>query len=320
MDAREPLAPEGSQLTLPVPADFRLAPTVCSYGYFLLAPTFWDRHADTLLTRLAAGDRVVALAVTHDRARRRLRIRCDLRLDPREAAAVRAGLHRMLRVGFDVKPWHRLSQEAKRRGFGRLFRGASLFEDIVRTMTSCNVAWPNTVRMNLRLCELAGGGAFPTPARLASWEPQTLQARCRVGYRAARIVALARAVSDGGLDLDRLEDPARPTPELRDELLRIPGVGPYSANNILQLLGRFEHLPIDSETHRHFREVHRLPEPATAAQRRELERRIASHYDRYAPYQFLAYWFELMRGYEGRAGPIETWPEAKSQAFTARGV
>jgi 3-methyladenine DNA glycosylase/8-oxoguanine DNA glycosylase len=265
------------------------------------------------------GGRVVAVAVTHDPARRRLRARCDLRLEAREAAAVRAGLKRMLRVGFDVKPWHRLEPQAKRRGFGRLFRGASLFEDIVRTMTSCNVAWPNTVRMNLRLCELVGDGAFPTPSRLAAWEPHTLQARCRVGYRAARIVALARAVCDGRLDLEGLEDPARPTPELRDELLRIPGVGPYSANNILQLLGRFEHLPIDSETYRHFHEVHRLPQPQTATERRELDLRIRSHYDRYAPYQFLAYWFELMRGYEGRAGHVETWPQANSNAFTAKG-
>ena len=41
-------------------------------------------------------------------------------------------------------------------------------------------------------------------------------------------------------------------------------------------------------------------------------------YARFAPYQFLAYWFELWRGYERRVGDARGWNAAQHGAtFTA---
>ena len=103
------------------------------------------------------------------------------------------------------------------------------------------------------------------------------------------------------LDLRWLEHPLRTGDEVFDRMLRVYGFGKFAAYNVCQLLGHHASFPFDSETVRHFREEHGAPRglalPAVAA----LARR---HYDRYAPFQFLAYWFELWRGYERRRGGV----------------
>lgn len=68
---------------------------------------------------------------------------------------------------------------------------------------------------------------FPSPEVLAARDPADLQRAVGVtGARARTVVALARAVSAGGLTLAATADPA-PT---RAALLDLPGVGPWTAD------------------------------------------------------------------------------------------
>ncbi len=57
---------------------------------------------------------------------------------------------------------------------------------------------------------------------------------------------LAQQVDDGSLDLQALQTSSLPTAELRKEFLKINGIGPYAAANLLMLLGRYDFLTIDS--------------------------------------------------------------------------
>src|SRR5205085_280451 len=104
--------------------------------------------------------------------------------------------------------------------------------------TSCNVTWPNTVNMNRRMCEVLGERvesgkgvrhAFPSAKKLARTRAQTLRARCRVGYRDARIIELARLfstpLSRGGLDQAWMEDPSTSDDALHEALIELPGIG-----------------------------------------------------------------------------------------------
>ena len=68
----------------------------------------------------------------------------------------------------------------------------------------------------------------------------------RVGYRAPSIHELAVRVASGELDLESLKTSDLPTLELRKELLKIKGVGPYAAANLLLILGRGDFIPVDS--------------------------------------------------------------------------
>jgi len=57
---------------------------------------------------------------------------------------------------------------------------------------------------------------------------------------------LAVRVSSGELDLESYKTSSLSTLDLRRELLKIRGVGPYAAANLLMILGRHDFIPIDS--------------------------------------------------------------------------
>lgn len=224
-------------------------------------------------------------------------------------------LSRMLRLDEtpdDLARFHAVDPRWAPSGRGRLLRSPTLFEDVVKTVTSCNVAWPSTIKMNAKLCDLVGGG-FPSARALARKRPQTLRARCGVGYRDARLVELAKLFARGEVDVDRLEDPATPDDDVFEMLVALPGVGPYAAGNIMQLLGRYSRLAIDTETERHAREHLGFCETGTA-----MTKRIEKHYGRFGDQKFRSYWFELWAAYEKRRGPAWTWaPKETGPSFTA---
>jgi 3-methyladenine DNA glycosylase/8-oxoguanine DNA glycosylase len=249
----------------------------------------------------------------------RLSIRVNHALKPSQRTLLISMIRRMLRLDesrADLDSFHALDPRWKESGRGRIFRSPTLFEDVLKTVTSCNVTWPGTLHMNHRLCETLGppvrldngeiAHGFPSPRKLARTRPATLRARCRVGYRDVRIVELAKlfahADTPRGIQAHLLEDPAQPESTIRSMLMDLPGVGPYAANNILQLLGRYGHVPLDTESVRHGRNI--LNFPGTPAQ---VMKRVKEHFARFGDQAFRSYWFELWSQYEAKHGPAWTW-------------
>jgi len=72
--------------------------------------------------------------------------------------------------------------------------------------------------------------AFPTAARLAGASEAELRA-CKMGFRAPYLLAVARRVEGGRIDLERL--PAVPFEAARAELMTLPGVGRKIADCVL---------------------------------------------------------------------------------------
>ncbi len=85
--------------------------------------------------------------------------------------------------------------------------------------------------------------AYPTPGRLARAGEEQLRA-CMLGYRAKNLLATARLVASGAVDLvaiGKLDDD-----EAHARLRRLPGVGPKVANCVLLFgYGRLKAFPID---------------------------------------------------------------------------
>jgi len=134
----------GSTLAVKVPEDFRLARDVCSYGYFLLAPHHWLVNEQAQVTCLHLDDGPAGCKVTQPNEKNGsdLRIRFDRRLSRTEQSTARAQLSRMLRLDetkADVRAFHKVDPRWKRSGRARLMRSPTLFEDVVKTVTSCNV-------------------------------------------------------------------------------------------------------------------------------------------------------------------------------------
>jgi 3-methyladenine DNA glycosylase/8-oxoguanine DNA glycosylase len=347
-----------TRLTIRVPADFVLSRDVCSYGYFVLAPNLWHVPSQSLYRMLDLEGGPALVRVTQPlragqprvfaprprgasaepgspaRSVRRgrgvfphrpgapLAAGFDRVLSRAEQGQARTQIGRMLRLDEDAghaAAFHAADPRWRRSGHCRLFRSPTLFEDVVKTVTSCNVTWPSTVNMNQNMCEVLGRrGAFPTAGAMARTRPGTLRARCRVGYRDRRLVELAglftpRRGRPAEVDEAYLADPATPDDEVFKFLKGLPGIGPYAAGNIMMLLGRYSRLAIDSESVRHGRTV--LGMKGTE---RAIAKRLAEHYEPFGPFKFKSFWFELWTSYEDRHQRANLWVRDEvAKAFTA---
>ncbi len=303
--------------------DFDFRSAVCSHGFFMLAPNSWDPGGGVLSTAVAVDDEHAVAADLQAAADGRVRILLTGRPGRAAVGAVRRAAVRMLRLDEDLSGFHarcrssRTHRPAARQRFGRLLRGASFFEDVVKVICTCNTAWSRTVVMVGNLvnswgvpAEGTGRRAFPTPGRLAVATEARLRA-AGLGYRAAWIAALARAVADGRLDLTAFERSAAPTADLMRDLRRIRGIGPYGAAHLAMLLGRYGCLAWDSEMRRMLggREPGRRWTPAEAI----------DYYRIWEPYQFLAYWYDLWRDYADVHGAPHLWdPSIVAGGITRR--
>lgn len=300
------------RITLPTPADFDLGAAVCSHGFFVLAPNQWDPASRTLGTVITL-DETTAVQITlreADRQHLRLDSRSSLPADYR--ATLRRAVGRMLRLEESLAPFHALCEQhpshqaAARTRFGRLLRSPTLFEDCVKVICTCNVAWRQTVAMVERIVESWGvptpdgrARGFPTPSLLAAVPIDEMKRTARVGYRAGFIHELADQVAGSRLDLGAIEAFVGTSEELHRQLRGIRGIGPYAAAHLAMLLGRYDRLAVDTELVRFFGDRHPRLRPTPA--------RIQAYYRRWHPYEFLAYWYELWQGYVDRHGPADTW-------------
>ncbi|MGH7759764.1 MAG: DNA-3-methyladenine glycosylase family protein, partial [Candidatus Dormibacteria bacterium] len=181
------------------------------------------------------------------------------------------------------------------RGAGRMLRGQSVFEDVVKTICTTNCSWSATVRMvgalvsELGQSDGQGSCAFPTPQALAQAGEDWYRERARTGYRGTYLRQLAVAVADGRLDLEGLRDPELPDPEVERRLLALPGVGPYAAAHImLTSLGRYHMLVLDSWTRPTYQRLIGRAASDTAIRRR---------FARFGDFRGLAFWLYLTRGW-----------------------
>ena len=105
-----------------------------------------------------------------------------------------------------------------------------------------------------------------------------------MGYRAQAIHDLGRRAASGDLDIEAFKDSGLSTLDLRKELLKIRGVGPYAAANLLMILGRSDFIPIDTwaltlVSH----EWHRG--------RKITPKHVERAFKRWGEYKGLAFWF-----------------------------
>jgi 3-methyladenine DNA glycosylase/8-oxoguanine DNA glycosylase len=175
---------------------------------------------------------------------------------------------------------------------GRVLKSPAVFEDVVKTILTTNTSWGGTIRMIEALVSRFGDPlpeepsrrAFPTPGQLADLDVQTLRSEARLGYRAPFVLELTQAVASGDLDLESLRTTGDPTEEVRAGLLDIKGVGAYSAANLLVLLGRYDHIPVDSWARKLVAHEWHDGEPVGDAE-------VEAAFDRWGEWKGLAYWF-----------------------------
>ena len=238
--------------------------------------------------------------------------------DPGVATEMARRANVMLHLDEDLRGFYAMSkarpelQAARRAGAGRLMRAPSLWEDIVKTILSTNTVWRQAVVMINRLAELGDVcpvepdlRAWPTPGQITRAGERYLRDTVRAGYRAPYVFELARRMKNGDIDLEAIEAqaPKMDVDALFKALTSIKGIGKSSAHYLMNLLGRYDHISIDSATYAYAkRELFRG--------RRPTEKQIRRRFAQFGKWQSLVYWF-------ARWSPKPAWWEDSSGRSSA---
>jgi 3-methyladenine DNA glycosylase/8-oxoguanine DNA glycosylase len=288
------------------PVDF--ARTIVSHGVAELPPNRLDLEARTLETTLAVPGGARTVRVTHGDGSIRVELRAG-RAEQTHIGALSGALRHIFRLDEDLSPFYELVRRDPELdwcavGAGRMLRGATVFEDVVKTICTTNTAWSGTRKMTAALVDNLGveapGGAraFPTPEAMAAADEAFYREVIRAGYRGPYLRTLAADVAAGHIDLETLDDPELPDDEAAARLLALPGVGPYAAAHImLTSLGRYSRLVLDSWTRPTYGRLSgaRGPLKDTTIERR---------FKRYGDWAGLAFWLYLTRGWVDDGLPV----------------
>ena len=284
------------KFSLPARKPFNFYSVVHSHGWFQLAPFHFDEETETLHYVLQlANRRVIELKIRE--AAEGVAVETE-KLDKAERKEVAGRVEWMFGLDLDFSHFYAVALEepklrhVEEHARGRVLRSPTLFEDVVKTILTTNTLWTATRNMARKLVQELGASldgqsekrAFPNAASIAASSPEVLKENVRVGYRAPAIHQLAVRVTGGDLDLEALKTSTMPTLQLRKELLKINGVGPYAAANLLVLLGRHDFIPIDSYALKMVSHEWYKGKPITA---REVEKR----FEKWGEFKGLAYWF-----------------------------
>ncbi len=294
-----------SQLTEPAPTPFNFTAAAASHGWAALRPFTWDAAANTLhrVWQPASGA-VVAMSMQPggDASAPAVTVKLESAapLDPAQQQAAGQAVRRMLRLDEDFSDLYRRQNELSHHplkispGGGRLLRCPTLFEDMVYTLCTTNIAWSGTKRMAHLLTEKLGQPvpgddsrrAFPTAAAIAAAGPEFLRQETGLGYRSNYVWQLADDVAGGRLKLADFEQPDTPTDELYKAVRRLKGFGDYATSTVLMLLGRYDRLAIDSELRGFVTRKYFNGQPP------QKEADIRAIYEPWGRWRYLAYWFD----------------------------
>ena len=286
------------------PVDLRR--TVVSHGLTTLPPmrVHPDESGFDVVLRMPRGRPLRVRVRPAGRARARLSA-LPRPANGAQERAIRDGVRHLLRLDQDLSALYALLADDEllawaAAGAGRLIRGQTVFEDVVKTICTTNCAWSATERMVGALVRELGQPArgeppdsehcaFPTPAAMAAADDRFYADVVRAGYRGPYLRTLATAVAEGALDLEALAtatDAELSDDEVEQRLLAIAGIGPYAAAHIMMLLGRYSRLIFDSWTR---------PKYARLTGRKAKDPAIVRRFRRYGPWAGLAFWLMLTR-------------------------
>jgi N-glycosylase/DNA lyase len=287
------------QISISTPPEFSFKRTVISHGWCELLPFRIDRENWKLLRTLDLPEsKPVTVAIS---ARKRsLRINTTRELGKRAMKNVIADVRHMMRLDDDMGAFYQLVANDEDfswipvQGAGRMLRSPTVFEDLVKMICTTNCSWSLTEKMVTGLVENLGREAadgyrtFPTPKAMALMPLKFYVNEVRAGYRSPYLKQLADRVASGNLDVETWLHSPLSTPELTKEMRGVMGVGPYAAENLLKLVGRYDGLALDSWTRAKFFSIRNNGRKTT-------DQKIARYYSRFKEWKGLALWCDMTR-------------------------
>jgi 3-methyladenine DNA glycosylase/8-oxoguanine DNA glycosylase len=232
---------------------FNFKDTIFSHGWIFLEPYYWDNKNESLgLSFKLANSRISHIQISIKNKELAIKIGVEKgSIDTGDRNKIKKMVQYIFRLEEDFNKFYDICnkdpelQFVRKNKCGRLLRSPSIFEDIIKTICTTNCGWSNTVSMVSNLCKLEEG-CFPTPMTIVKTGVKELKEFCRVGYRAEAIYELSKAVCDKNFDPDSLLK-EKNIETVKNTLMSFNGIGEYSSNHILVLIGHYSDIPVDSE-------------------------------------------------------------------------
>ncbi len=288
------------EITIPVPSGFSFKRTAISHGWSGLPPFEMDEANWTLTRVIDPGSKHQPVTITISGADGAITATLARKVGKRVAEKIARDVRHMLRLDDDMNSFYELVANEPdfnwivTSGAGRLLRGPTVFEDLVKTICTTNCSWALTEKMvKVMVSALGretsdGRRAFPTPEAMAAMPESFYRDEVRSGYRASYFRELAGRVASGELDVESWLTSELPTNELKREMKRVKGVGDYAAENLLKLVGRYDGLALDSWVRPKFARVRNGGRAVT-------DKKIERYYSRFGKWRGLAIWCDLTR-------------------------
>jgi N-glycosylase/DNA lyase len=287
------------ELRIRTPHNFNFKRTVISHGWYGLLPFSLDSEKWTLTRVVDLGAKPPVTIVMAGR-KGHVRVTTSRSLNEREIAKVTRDARHILRLDDDLEPFYVATGTDPEfgwigtQGAGRMLRSPTVFEDLVKMISTTNCSWALTVKMVTGLVENLGRKSddgrrsFPTPEAMAAMPLKFFVDEVRSGYRAPYLKEVAERVASGELDVEEWLTSPLSTAELTKRIKSVKGVGPYAAENLLKLLGRYDGLALDSWTRARFFKIRNNGRKAN-------DKKIARYYSRFNEWRGLALWCDVTR-------------------------
>ncbi|KAF3438452.1 hypothetical protein FNV43_RR21214 [Rhamnella rubrinervis] len=296
---------------------FNLEKAVCNHGFFMMAPNRWIPSSKILQRplRLADNTTSVTVLISHppDSSFLCVQVYHSQTPSPADQRAILKQVTRMLRLTMRdetiVTKFQSICPEAKDINFGRIFvRPLSL--KMLSSASSFAIAGKRKRAKSEKLTtheanNAAPMGNFPNFEELVNIDESCFLEKFKpiLGYRAEYILELVEAVKTGRVSFQDLENSTEEQlcyEQVYQNLAKIKGFGHFTCANVLMCMGHYEIVPADTETLRHIRQVHGMKN----CNKKTMEEEVRKLYDKYAPFQCLAYWMELLDRYEYKVGKL----------------
>ncbi|HEY3580010.1 MAG TPA: hypothetical protein VGK82_05680 [Pyrinomonadaceae bacterium] len=287
------------EIKIRTPQNFNFKRTVISHGWYGLLPFSLDSEKWLLMRVIDLGAKAPVTIVMAGR-KGHVRVTTSRSLNERETAKVTRDARHMLRLDDDLEQFYLATGTDAEfgwiatQGAGRLLRSPTVFEDLVKMICTTNCSWALTVKMVTGLVENLGRESddqrrsFPTAEAMAAMPLKFFVDEVRAGYRAPYLKELAERVASGELNVEEWLTSPLSTAELTKQMKGVKGVGPYAAENLLKLLGRYDGLALDSWTRARFYKIRNSGRKAN-------DKKIARYYSRFNQWRGLALWCDVTR-------------------------
>lgn len=263
------------QLSLDVTPPYSLELTCLSHGWINLAPFEWDKKDKVVRTKLELADGRVASVSAQQVCPDKINLCISDLINPSQenVLEIEKRVSRAFSLEFDVGNLLEVAFENDvkvadliLRGGGRILRGTTYFEDVVKTLFTTNASWQYTQRMVRTFIAIHGNsGAFPSFSSLECATEDDYRNKVKVGYRARFLRQIVETFITNNGNVETLS--------------AFPGLGPYGFAHVRLLALDFSRIPIDSEVKAYCKENYSLTNEA------EIHKRFES----WGEYAFLGY-------------------------------